>query len=115
LNGLWEPDNPPLFLLLQAHKLSILMHTRPDPGIFSGDIRITQDVIDFINQRKSDFRISTSCGGPILLPVSLKPPKPTDLQVPAGNYVVFVSLHQARYLSTVHMGLVPFFLDEVCE
>ena len=61
----------------------------------------------------SDFRISTSCGGPILLPVSIKPPKPTDLQLPAGDYVIFVSIHQARYLSTVHMGMVPFFLDEM--
>jgi hypothetical protein len=91
------------------------MHTRSNPQPSSGNIRIAQDVIDYINQRKSDFRISTSCGGPILIPVSLKPPKPTDLQVSAGDYVIFVSLHQAKYLSTVHMGMVPFFLDESDE
>jgi hypothetical protein len=90
------------------------MH-RQTPHLSSGDIRIAQDVIDYINLRKTDFRISTSCGGPILLPVSLKPPKSTDLQVPAGDYVIFISLHQARYLSTVHMGMVPFFLDEIDE
>jgi hypothetical protein len=91
------------------------MHVRPPTPISSGEIRITDDVIAYINRRKSDFRISTSCGGPILLPVSLKPPKPTDLQIPAGDYMLFVSLHQARYLSSVHMGMVPFFLDEVGE
>jgi hypothetical protein len=91
------------------------MHVRPPPPISSGEIWITEDVIAYINRRKSDFRISTSCGGPILLPVSLKPPKPTDLQIPAGDYMLFVSLHQARYLSSVHMGMVPFFLDEVGE
>lgn len=89
-----------------------IMRIRPTPHLSSGDIRIADDVIDYINRRKSDFRISTSCGGPILLPVSLKPPKPTDLQIPAGDYVLFISLHQARYLSMVHMGMVPFFLDE---
>jgi hypothetical protein len=89
------------------------MHVRPTPPISSGDIRIAEDVIEYISRRRSDFRISTSCGGPILLPVSFKPPKHTDLQVPAGDYVIFVSLHQARYLSIVHMGMVPFFLDEV--
>jgi len=91
------------------------MHARPNHQPLPGDIRVAEDVIDFIRQRKSDFRISTSCGGPVLLPVIFKPPKPTDLQIPAGDYVIFVSLHQARYLSTVHMGMIPFFPDEPCE
>jgi hypothetical protein len=90
------------------------MHARPNPYFSPADIRIADDVVDYINQRKSDFRISTSCGGPVLLPVTVKPPKPTDLQIPAGDYVIFVSLHQARYLSTVHMGMIPFFPDESC-
>lgn len=83
----------------------------PSPGI----IRINDDVIEYVNRRKSDFRISTSCGGPILLPVCIKPPKKTDLQVPAGDYVIFVSIHQARYLSTIHMGMVPLFSDDFGE
>jgi hypothetical protein len=91
------------------------MHARPNHHCFPADIRIAEDVIEYIGQRKSDFRISTSCGGPVLLPVQVKPPKPTDLQIPAGDYVIFVSLHQARYLSTVHMGMIPFFPDEFCE
>jgi hypothetical protein len=89
------------------------MHARPNNHSLTRDIRITDEVLDYIATRGSDFRISTSCGGPILLPVSIKPPKPTDLQLPAGDYVIFVSIHQARYLSTVHMGMVPFFLDEM--
>jgi hypothetical protein len=78
-------------------------------------IGINDDVIEYVNRRKSDFRISTSCGGPILLPVSIKPPKTTDLQVPAGDYVVFVSIHQARYLSTIHIGMVPLFSDDFTD
>lgn len=90
-----------------------IMHARPNNHFSRGDIRIADEVLDYITKHGSDFRISTSCGGPILLPVSIKPPKPTDLQIPAGQYVIFVSIHQARYLSTVHMGMVPFFLDEM--
>jgi hypothetical protein len=89
------------------------MHARPNNHSLAGDIRITDEVLDYIAHRGSDFRISTSCGGPILLPVSIKPPKPTDLQLPAGDHVIFVSIHQARYLTAVHMGMVPFFMDDM--
>ncbi|HON82015.1 MAG TPA: hypothetical protein PLN56_08890 [Methanoregulaceae archaeon] len=91
------------------------MHTRSGSHFSPEKIRIAKEVLDYISQRKSDFRISTSCGGPILLPVSIKPPKPSDLQIPAGDYMVFVSIHQVRYLSVVHMGMVPFFMDDVEE
>jgi hypothetical protein len=91
------------------------MPLRPGPYPSSGTIGVTEDVIEYINKRKSDFRISTSCGGPILLPVIIKPPKKTDIPVPAGDYVIFVSIHQAQYLSTIHMGMVPLFPDDFCE
>lgn len=80
-----------------------------------GEIRISDEVVAFIQKRQCDFRISTSCGGPILLPVSIKPPKSTDIQVPAGDFTIFISVHQARYLSTVHMGMIPYFMDEMDE
>jgi len=85
------------------------MPIRPGQYTSSGTIMITEDVVEYVNRRQSDFRISTSCGGPILLPVKIKPPKETDILVPAGDYVIFVSIHQARYLSTIHMGMVPLF------
>ena len=91
------------------------MHTQESNHFSIGDIRVTDEVVSFIMKRKSDFRISTSCGGPILLPISIKPPKPTDIQIPSGDYTIFVSIHQARYLSTVHMGLIPYFIDEIDE
>ena len=91
------------------------MHARESNHCSIGDIRVTDEVSEFITKRKCDFRISTSCGGPILLPVSIKPPKPTDIQIPAGDYTIFVSIHQARYLSTVHMGMIPYFIDEMDE
>jgi hypothetical protein len=71
---------------------------------------VTDDVIAYVNERNSDFRICTSCGGPVLLPVSIKPPKPTDIEVPAGDRRIFVSIYQARYLTTIHRGMIPFFV-----
>lgn len=73
------------------------------PSIFIDD-----EVISYINERNTDFRISTSCGGPILLPVSYKPPKSTDITVKAGERTIFISMYQARYIDHIHMGLVPY-------
>ncbi|MDD1718714.1 MAG: hypothetical protein LUQ25_01520 [Methanoregulaceae archaeon] len=87
------------------------MHYHPDDHIFPGNIRVTDEVIAYIQERKCDFRICTTCGGPILLPVALKPPKPTDIQIAAGDYTIFISAHQVRYLHSIHMGLVPHLVD----
>ena len=82
-------------------------HDRTGPG----EITIGQDVIDYIDKRNCDFRICTSCGGPILLPTRIKPPKRSDLLLRAGNHTIYVSIHQARFLDTIHMDMIPFFDD----
>jgi hypothetical protein len=71
---------------------------------------VTDDVVAYVTERRTDFRICTSCGGPVLLPVSVKPPKPTDIEVCAGDRTIFVSIYQARYLTTIHRGMIPFFV-----
>ena len=79
---------------------------RPD------EFEVSDDVIAYVAERKTDFRICTSCGGPVLLPISVKPPKPTDIQVPAGDRMIYVSIYQARYLDTIHRGMIPFFVPK---
>ena len=79
-----------------------------EPGR-SRSIHVTEDVRSYILQRKRDFRVSTSCSGPILLPVSVKPPKATDLQVPIGDYTVYISKYQARYIDSIHRRMIPIF------
>jgi len=78
----------------------------------SQGIHITDDVRSYILERKRDFRVSTSCSGPILLPTSVKPPKVTDLQVPVGGYTVYISKYQARYLDSIHRGMIPIFFED---
>lgn len=75
------------------------------------DITIAPEVLDYITKRDCDFRICTSCGGPILLPTGVKPPKKSDFLFHAGNHTIYISIHQARYLHTIRMDLVPFFDD----
>jgi hypothetical protein len=86
------------------------MHTKESPCI--SQVTIVPEVIDYINKRDCDFRICTSCGGPILLPLRIKPPKKTDLLIRAGNHMIYVSVHQARFLHSIRMDMVPFFDDD---
>lgn len=80
-----------------------------------GEVTVHPDVIAYISQRDCDFRICTSCGGPVLLPIRIKPPKKTDLLIRAGNHTIYVSIHQARFLDSIHMDMIPFFDDHACS
>ena len=73
------------------------------------DITILPEVIEYINKRDCDFRICTSCGGPILLPVRIKPPKKSDFLIKAGSHTIYVSIHQARFLQSIRPDMIPFF------
>lgn len=75
-------------------------------------IYVTDDVRTYILERKRDFRVCTACSGPILLPTSVKPPKMTDLQVLVGEYTIYVSRYQARYIDSIHKGMIPVFFDD---
>jgi len=77
-----------------------------------GGITIVPEVLDYINKRNCDFRICTSCGGPILLPTRIKPPKRTDLLLKAGNHTIYVSIHQVRFLDTINLDMIPFFEED---
>lgn len=88
------------------------MYAYPNDTFHPENIHIAEEVIDYINKRGCDFRISTSCGGPLLLPVSMKAPKSTDLQVKAGLQIIFISIHQARYLHAIDMSMIPLFFDD---
>jgi len=87
------------------------MYARTKESAVLRDVIIAPEVIDYIAKRDCDFRICTSCGGPILLPVRIKPPKKSDLILQAGSRTIYVSIHQARYLHAIRMDMVPFFDD----
>ncbi|MBN1167643.1 MAG: hypothetical protein JXA44_11025 [Methanospirillaceae archaeon] len=75
-------------------------------------IQVDNEVISFINERKTDFRISTSCGGPVLLPLSYKASKPSDIAIRAGDYTIYISMYQARYIDHISLHLIPFQINQ---
>jgi hypothetical protein len=87
------------------------MYAHPDERAVLRHVALSPEVLDYITRRDCDFRICTSCGGPILLPVQVKPPKKSDLIIKAGNHMVYISIHQARYLHAIRMDMIPFFED----
>jgi len=85
-------------------------HSQDASGIT--EVAIAPEVIEYINRRDCDFRICTSCGGPILLSTRVKPPKKTDLLLKAGDHTIYVSIHQARFLHSIRMDMIPFFDEQ---
>ncbi len=73
------------------------------------EIVISDDVKNYIYERKSNFRICTSCGGPVLLSTNVKPPKATDLEIDIGGYTIYVSMYQVSFVDEITMDMLPQF------
>lgn len=69
-------------------------------------IPVEQGVIDFIRNNKQDYRICTSCSGPVMLPVALKSPKSTDMVIDVGENKLYISRVQAKYLRKVTSDMI---------
>lgn len=69
-------------------------------------IDVAPEVIEYIKRSGKDFRVSTDCSGPVILPTDLKPPKDSDLQVQVGENTLFISRVQARYIDRVTMDML---------
>jgi len=69
-------------------------------------IVISDDVRKMIEDSGQDYRISTACRGSVMVPVSIKPPKDTDMRIPVGNNILYISRVQARYIRTVTMDMM---------
>ncbi|MDD1676194.1 MAG: hypothetical protein LUQ40_00490 [Methanomicrobiales archaeon] len=81
--------------------------TDQDTPVF--DFTVTEEVREYIRSRPCDQRLCTSCGGAVLLPVTLKPPKPSDFQIVLNDRTLYISRFQARYIRTIHAGMIPRF------
>ncbi|MDD4299394.1 MAG: hypothetical protein PHO78_01905 [Methanomicrobium sp.] len=75
------------------------------------DIIVSDEVRRYILDRKSNFRVCTSCGGPIILSTLVKPPKSSDIEIYVGDYILYVSIYQARFLDTIDMNMIPRYCD----
>jgi len=65
------------------------------------ELPVDQEVIDFILANKQDYRVSTTCSGPVVAPLEVKPPKDSDIRIKIGYYTLYVSKVQARYIRRI--------------
>jgi hypothetical protein len=71
---------------------------------------ISEVVVNYIKEQKRDYRLCTSCGGPVLLPVTIKKPKPNDIKVPMGEHFLYISAVQARYIDVIDDSMLMTYL-----
>ncbi|TGC10952.1 hypothetical protein [Methanolobus halotolerans] len=70
------------------------------------EIEIEKDVENFIKKAARDFRLCTTCGGPVIYPIEYSTPKDTDLTVEIGDSTLYISRVQARYLRQIEMRML---------
>ena len=81
---------------------------------------VDDEVKDFINNEDRDFRVCTSCSGPVLVPVDLARVKTSDIEIKVGDNTLFVSIVMARYTRRIHKSMLDqymWFLEngQCCE
>lgn len=82
----------------------------PNNGNQAKQFLITPEVLKFIKEQNRDYRVCTSCGGPVLLPITIKRPKPSDIKVPVGEHTLYVSATQARYIDVIDDSMLMTYL-----
>jgi hypothetical protein len=70
------------------------------------EIKVDNEVIEFIRKKGRDYRVSTSCYGPVVLPIEMKSPKETDIIIPVGKNILYVSIVQAKYIDRVTSAMI---------
>lgn len=71
---------------------------------------VDNEVKDFINREDRDFRVCTSCGGPVLVPLDMARAKPSDIEIKVGDNTLFVSIVMARYTRRIHKSMLEQYM-----
>lgn len=69
-------------------------------------IAVSEAVKKYIIDSAHDFRICTACMGPALVSTDVKQPKESDLKIPVGDYILYISSVQAPYIREVTMDMI---------
>jgi NAD(P)H-flavin reductase len=67
---------------------------------------ITKEVKDFLKEQDCDFRVCTFCGGPVMLPITARKPKPSDIKIQVDDHILYVSVTQARYIDVIDSSML---------
>jgi len=83
-----------------------IIYAVSNPQYHMKEIKVDNEVIEFIRKKGRDYRVSTSCYGPVVLPIEMKPPKETDIIIPVGKNILYVSIVQAKYIDRVTSAMI---------
>lgn len=70
-------------------------------------IKVDTAIEDYIRGSSTELRICTTCDGPMLLPVRLKPPKPTDQVIIIGEKNLYISAVYAHRIKVIDISMMP--------
>ena len=69
--------------------------------------RIDPAIEEYIRSRTTDLRIATTCEGPLIFPVKISSPKPTDIVMTVGAQKLYVSAVQAPHIKVIDAKMLP--------
>ncbi|MFB3763942.1 MAG: hypothetical protein ACE14P_01685 [Methanotrichaceae archaeon] len=69
--------------------------------------RIDPAMDEYIRSRSTDLRIATTCEGPLIFPVRISPPKPTDVVMEVGAQKLYISAVQAPHIKVIDVSMLP--------
>ncbi|NOQ56307.1 MAG: hypothetical protein GQ477_05905 [Nanohaloarchaea archaeon] len=76
------------------------------------EIKVDERVRDIIAREGKDFRVCTTCGGAVILPVEAKIPKDSDHKISIGDQTLFISIVQAQHIEEVTEDM---FYKSICS
>ncbi len=71
--------------------------------------RISDNVVNYIKKNQRDYRLCTSCGGPVIMPVTIKKPKSDDIKLQVGDNFLYISATQAKYIDAIDDSMLLTF------
>jgi hypothetical protein len=72
------------------------------------EIEVEEAVAAYIKKQRKDFRVTTTCSGALILPISISPPKETDVAIRIGQNTLYVSIYQARWVKRIDRGMLYY-------
>ncbi len=76
------------------------------------EFRVDDRVREIISREGKDFRVCTTCGGAVILPVEAKSPKKSDHIVNIGDNTLFISAVQAQHIEEITEKM---FFKSICS
>jgi len=69
------------------------------------EIEIEDELLELLKKEPFEYRVSTDCTGPVIVPIELKPPKEDDYVVDLGDKRFYISSTQALWLRKITLDM----------